>query len=34
VAATLSALDDAGATWIVAGTPAPLDALEAWRRTH
>lgn len=34
VAPTLSALDNAGATWVVAGTPAPLDALEAWRRTH
>jgi hypothetical protein len=34
VASTLSALDDAGATWVVAGTPAPLDALEEWRRTH
>jgi alkanesulfonate monooxygenase SsuD/methylene tetrahydromethanopterin reductase-like flavin-dependent oxidoreductase (luciferase family) len=34
VASTLSALHDAGATWVVAGTPAPLDALEEWRRTH
>jgi alkanesulfonate monooxygenase SsuD/methylene tetrahydromethanopterin reductase-like flavin-dependent oxidoreductase (luciferase family) len=34
VASTLSALKDAGASWVVAGTPAPLDALEAWRRTH
>lgn len=34
VASTLSALDDAGAAWVVAGTPAPLDALEEWRRTH
>jgi alkanesulfonate monooxygenase SsuD/methylene tetrahydromethanopterin reductase-like flavin-dependent oxidoreductase (luciferase family) len=34
IGATLSALEDAGATWVVAGTPAPLDALEEWRRTH
>jgi hypothetical protein len=34
VASTLSALEGAGAAWIIAGTPAPLDALEAWRRTH
>lgn len=34
VATTLTELEKAGATWIVAGTPAPLDALEAWRRTH
>jgi len=34
VASTLSALEVAGATWVVAGTPAPLDALEDWRRTH
>jgi hypothetical protein len=34
VGSILSALEDAGAAWVVAGTPAPLDALEAWRRTH
>jgi hypothetical protein len=34
VTSTLSALEEAGATWVVAGTPAPLDALEEWRRTH
>ena len=34
VASTLTALRDAGATWVVAGTPAPLDALEGWARTH
>jgi Luciferase-like monooxygenase len=34
VGSTLTALEDAGATWVVAGTPAPLDALEEWRRTH
>jgi alkanesulfonate monooxygenase SsuD/methylene tetrahydromethanopterin reductase-like flavin-dependent oxidoreductase (luciferase family) len=34
VAATLSALEAAGAAWVVAGTPAPLEALEEWRRTH
>jgi alkanesulfonate monooxygenase SsuD/methylene tetrahydromethanopterin reductase-like flavin-dependent oxidoreductase (luciferase family) len=34
VAATLSALDAAGAAWAIAGTPAPLEALEEWRHTH
>lgn len=34
VASTLSALEGAGATWVVAGTPAPLDALDEWRRAH
>ena len=34
VASTLTALRDAGATWVVAGTSAPLDALEGWARTH
>lgn len=34
VASTLSALEGAGATWVVAGTPAPLDALKEWRRTQ
>jgi alkanesulfonate monooxygenase SsuD/methylene tetrahydromethanopterin reductase-like flavin-dependent oxidoreductase (luciferase family) len=34
VASALSSLHDAGATWVVAGTPAPLDALQEWRRRH
>jgi alkanesulfonate monooxygenase SsuD/methylene tetrahydromethanopterin reductase-like flavin-dependent oxidoreductase (luciferase family) len=34
VASALNDLQDAGASWVVAGTPAPLDALEEWRRTH
>jgi alkanesulfonate monooxygenase SsuD/methylene tetrahydromethanopterin reductase-like flavin-dependent oxidoreductase (luciferase family) len=31
---TLSALDDAGATWAVISVPAPLDELKEWRRSH
>jgi hypothetical protein len=34
VSSTLSDLQDAGATWVVAGTPAPIDALQEWRHTH
>jgi hypothetical protein len=32
--ATLSALEEAGATWAVVSVPAPLDELKEWRRTH
>ena len=28
---TLSALEAAGATWAVAGTPAPIEAMKRWR---
>jgi len=31
---TLSALEDAGATWAVVSVPAPLDELKEWRRSH
>jgi Luciferase-like monooxygenase len=33
-ATTLSALEDAGATWAVVSVPAPLDELKKWRRSH
>jgi alkanesulfonate monooxygenase SsuD/methylene tetrahydromethanopterin reductase-like flavin-dependent oxidoreductase (luciferase family) len=32
--ATLSALEEAGATWAVVSVPAPLDELKEWRRSH
>ena len=31
IAGTLSALEAAGATWAVAGTPPPIDAMKQWR---
>jgi Luciferase-like monooxygenase len=31
IAGTLSALKAAGATWAIAGTPAPIDAMKRWR---
>jgi alkanesulfonate monooxygenase SsuD/methylene tetrahydromethanopterin reductase-like flavin-dependent oxidoreductase (luciferase family) len=31
VAGTLSDLEAAGATWVVAGTPAPIDVMKRWR---
>ncbi|MGC2168227.1 MAG: hypothetical protein WA580_03915, partial [Acidimicrobiales bacterium] len=31
VAGTLSALEAAGATWAIAGTPPPIDAMKRWR---
>ncbi|MGC2486915.1 MAG: LLM class flavin-dependent oxidoreductase [Acidimicrobiales bacterium] len=31
VAGTLSALEAAGATWAVAGTPPPIEAMKRWR---
>jgi Luciferase-like monooxygenase len=31
---TLSALEDAGATWAVVSALAPLDELKEWRRSH
>jgi alkanesulfonate monooxygenase SsuD/methylene tetrahydromethanopterin reductase-like flavin-dependent oxidoreductase (luciferase family) len=33
-ASTLSALDEAGATWAVVSAPAPIEELEKWRRSH
>ena len=31
IADTLSALEAAGATWAVAGTPPPIEAMKQWR---
>ncbi|HEY1825276.1 MAG TPA: LLM class flavin-dependent oxidoreductase [Acidimicrobiales bacterium] len=33
VASTLRALEAAGATWAVAGTPAPIEDLKRWRQS-
>ncbi len=34
VATTVSALEEAGAGWAVAGTPVPVDEMKDWRRMH